>query len=185
MSNGAIAYHTKLEIADIYEMKSDYYLAPDDEKNRPFNAGKHCSCLTWIIKWIWSGNTTITQRRPSHGTMRKSHRTFTVTRHPKDNKSKASNSLFLVKMITKLERTYSNAYQNKDQHRTPSNNGGTKTIDEKTIEQPPLEPNSLAACISWCKTLTNEMVFITVEREIAVFQPSKLYTIISISAWLL
>ena len=38
------------------------------------------------------------------------HLTFTVTRQPKDNKSKATSSLFLVKMLTKLEWTESNAY---------------------------------------------------------------------------
>ena len=32
-------------------------------------------------KWVWSGNTTITHCRPTHGTMRKCHRTLTVTRH--------------------------------------------------------------------------------------------------------
>ena len=32
-------------------------------------------------------------------------------------------SLFLVKMNAKLERTHSNAYQYKDQHGTPTNNG--------------------------------------------------------------
>ena len=37
--------------------------------------------------------------------------TFTVTRHPKDNKSKATSPLSHVKMITKLERTQSNACQ--------------------------------------------------------------------------
>ena len=67
-----------------------------------------------ISKWVWSRNTTITQRRPTHGTVRKSHRTFTVTRHQYDNNSKATSSLFLFKMITKLKRTQSNAQQNKD-----------------------------------------------------------------------
>ena len=53
--------------------------------------------------------------------MKKTHKTLTVTRHLKDNKSKAisSLSLFLVKMIAKLERTQSIEYKNKDQHRTP------------------------------------------------------------------
>ena len=46
-------------------------------------------------KWGWSGNTTITNFRPTQGTERKSHRTFTATRHPKDNKSKATSSHFL------------------------------------------------------------------------------------------
>ena len=39
---------------------------------------------------------------PTYGIMRKSRRTFTVTRHVEDNKSKATSSLFLVKMIAKL-----------------------------------------------------------------------------------
>ena len=47
--------------------------------------------------------------------MRKSHRTFTVTRHPKDNKSKATSSLLLFKMIAKLEGTEGNAYQKQRQ----------------------------------------------------------------------
>ena len=50
-------------------------------------------------------NPAITNRRPNHGTVGKSHRTFTVTRHPKDNKSKATSSLFIIKMIEELERT--------------------------------------------------------------------------------
>ena len=33
--------------------------------------------------------------------------------------SKATSSLFLIKMIAKLERTQSNAYQNKDQTQNP------------------------------------------------------------------
>ena len=41
----------------------------------------------------------------THGTVRKSYRTFTVTRHPKDKKGKSTSSLFLVKLIEKLERT--------------------------------------------------------------------------------
>ena len=36
---------------------------------------------------------------------------------------KATSSLYLVKMITKLERTQSNVYSNKDKHRAPTNNG--------------------------------------------------------------
>ena len=43
--------------------------------------------LVWKSKWVWSDNTTITNCRPNHGTGRQSHRAFTVTRHPKDNKS--------------------------------------------------------------------------------------------------
>ena len=35
--------------------------------------------VTWKSKWVWSRKTTITHRRPTHGTMRKSHRTFQGT----------------------------------------------------------------------------------------------------------
>ena len=45
----------------------------------------------------------ITNCRPTHGTVRKIHRIFTVTRHPKDNKSKETSPLFLVKMTAKLD----------------------------------------------------------------------------------
>ena len=62
-------------------------------------------------KRAWSGNTAITNCRPTHGTVRKSYRTFTVTRLPKDNNSKATSSLFLVKMIAKIVRTKSYPYQ--------------------------------------------------------------------------
>ena len=78
---------------------------------------------------------TITQHRPTQGTMRKSHRTFTVTRHPKDNKSKTASSLFLFKMIAKLERTQSNAQQNRDKHRTPRPSGSTPNNGSKTTER--------------------------------------------------
>ena len=44
------------------------------------------------VKRVWSGNTTITHRRLAQGTVRKSHRIFTVTRHPTDNKSKSTSS---------------------------------------------------------------------------------------------
>ena len=47
-----------------------------------------------------------------HGT---SHRTITITRHQEDNQSKATSSLFPIKMIAKLEMTQSNAQQNMEQ----------------------------------------------------------------------
>ena len=43
--------------------------------------------------------------RPTHGTVRKSHRTFIVTIHLQDNISKATSFVFLFKMIGKLEWT--------------------------------------------------------------------------------
>ena len=51
-------------------------------------------------KWVWSGNTTITNRRQPHGTKRKNH--STTTRHQKDKLSKATSSLFPIKMIASL-----------------------------------------------------------------------------------
>ena len=36
-------------------------------------------------KWAWSGNTTITHCRQTHGTVSKSHWTLTVTRHQENN----------------------------------------------------------------------------------------------------
>ena len=36
-------------------------------------------------KWVWSGNTTITHCRSTNGTVRKSHRTLTLTRHQEDS----------------------------------------------------------------------------------------------------
>ena len=43
-------------------------------------------------KWVWSGNTTITNRRQPHGTARKSHPT--ITRHQEDKLSKATRGQF-------------------------------------------------------------------------------------------
>ena len=39
-----------------------------------------------------------------NGNWRKSQRKLTVTRHPEDNYSKASSSLFPIKMVAKLDR---------------------------------------------------------------------------------
>ena len=44
----------------------------------------------------------------TQGAFRKGPRTLTVTRHQEDNLSKATSSLFLVKIIAKLETTQSN-----------------------------------------------------------------------------
>ena len=55
----------------------------------------------------------------TQGTLRKNQKTQTATRHH-DNKSKGT-SFFLIKMIVKLARTQSTAYQNKDQTLFPIN----------------------------------------------------------------
>ena len=47
-------------------------------------------------KWVWSGNTTITNCRQPRGTARKSR--STITRHQEDKLSKAISSLFPIKM---------------------------------------------------------------------------------------
>ena len=60
----------------------------------------------WISKnskWVWSGITTITKRRQPRGTKRKSRPT--TTRHQEDKLSKATSSLFPIKMIALLEWT--------------------------------------------------------------------------------
>ena len=54
-------------------------------------------------KWVWSGNTTITNCRQPRGTARKSR--STITRHQQDKLSKAISSLFPIKMIAILEWT--------------------------------------------------------------------------------
>ena len=54
-------------------------------------------------KWVWSGNTTIPNCRQPLGTARKSH--STITRHQEDKLSKATSSLFPIKLIAILERT--------------------------------------------------------------------------------
>ena len=63
--------------------------------------------------------TTITHCRPTHGTVRKSQRTITVTRHQEDNYSKATSSFFPTKTTAKLERTLRTAQQTKDQTQNP------------------------------------------------------------------
>ena len=75
-------------------------------------------------KRIWSGNTTITHYRPTHGTARKSNRALAVKRHQEDNWSKITRPLFTVKMIAaKLERikkciTKQRPTQNTEVHKT-------------------------------------------------------------------
>ena len=65
--------------------------------------------------------------------MRKSH--TTITRHQEDKQSNATNSLFPIKMIAKLERTQSNAQQNIEQLQNPKM--GATINNESTTEPPP------------------------------------------------
>ena len=63
-----------------------------------------------IMQW-WSLKSSSNHKcRPTHGTVRKSHRTFIVTIYLLDNNSKTTSFLFLFQIITKLEWTQSNAF---------------------------------------------------------------------------
>ena len=59
--------------------------------------------ISKISKWVWSGNTPITNRRQPHDIARKSR--STITRHQEDKLSKAISILFPIKMIAILEWT--------------------------------------------------------------------------------
>ena len=79
-------------------------------------------------KSLGSGNTTIAHCRPTHGTARKNHKTFTVTIHLKDNKILATSSLFHVQIIAKLE---SDEYPKQ----RPTQNPHKQLEVHKTIDQ--------------------------------------------------
>ena len=85
-------------------------------------------------KWVWSGNTTITNCRQPRGTVRKSR--STITRHQEDKLSKAISSLFPIKMIAILKWTKSNVQQNIEQLQTPTM-GVTINRKSTTTEPPP------------------------------------------------
>ena len=85
-------------------------------------------------KWVWSGNTTITNRRQPCGTARKSG--STIRRHQDHKLSKATSSLFPIKMIAKLELTQSNVQQNIEQLQTLTK-GVTINKKSTTTEPPP------------------------------------------------
>ena len=78
-------------------------------------------------------NTTITNCRQTRGTARKSH--TAITRHQEDKLNKATRCLFPIKLIAKLEWTYSNAQQNIEQLQNPTI--GETINNESTTEPPP------------------------------------------------
>ena len=84
--------------------------------------------------WVWSGNTTITNRRQPCGTARKSR--STITGHQEDKLGKSTSSLFPIKMIAILEQTQSNVQQNIEQLQTPTM-GVTINKKSTTTEPPP------------------------------------------------
>ena len=78
--------------------------------------------------------TTITNRRQPCGTARKSR--STITRHQEDKLSKATSSLFPIKMIAMLKLTQNNVQQNIEQLQTPTM-GVTINKKSTTTEPPP------------------------------------------------
>ena len=70
---------------------------------------KICLMMFPVEEVSMIGNTTITNCRQTHGTVRKSH--TTTSRHQEAKLSKATSSLFPIKMTAKLEWTQSNAQQ--------------------------------------------------------------------------
>ena len=79
------------------------------------------------------GNSTITKCTQTHDTPRKSH--TTIMRHQEDKLSKATSSLFPIKIIAKLEDTQSNAHQYLEQLHDPAM--GVLINNESTTTEPP------------------------------------------------
>ena len=77
-------------------------------------------------------NTTITHCRPTHGTVRKSY--IKITRHQEDKQSKATSSLFPIKMIAKLEKAHGNVQQDMEQTQNPTM--GAIINNESTTTEP-------------------------------------------------
>ena len=99
-------------------------------KNRIYNNVGYIINIYQNSKWVWSGNTTITNCRQTPGIVRKSH--TTIRRQQEDKQSKATSSLLPTEMIAKLEWTQSNAQQNVEQLQNPTmavtiNNESTTT----------------------------------------------------------
>ena len=104
----------KINAMNAFKCKSDYSNNNDIKcKYWETTQHKHKSCDIKNSKWVWSGNTTITNCRQTIDTARKSH--TSITRHQEDKLSKARSSLFMNKMIAKLDWTWSNAQQNIEQ----------------------------------------------------------------------
>ena len=76
-------------------------IANSEDPDQGLRCLLHSSYKQFLIQR--SGNTTITNCRQPHGTARKSH--STITRHQDDKLSKATSSLFPIKMIAILEWT--------------------------------------------------------------------------------
>ena len=73
---------------------------------------------TKIVSEYDQENITTTNCKQAHDTMRKSH--TTITRHLEEKLSKATNPLFPIKMIAKLEWPLKNTQQNIEQLQNPA-----------------------------------------------------------------
>ena len=67
---------------------------------------------------VWKYHNHTLNTDPQH--REKSHRTTVFTRRQEDKQSKATSSLFPIKMIAKLEMTQSNTKQNIEQSQNPT-----------------------------------------------------------------
>ena len=85
-----------------------------------FSIKSHMSVTVQKNKGVWSGNNTITNRRPTHGTLRKRHKN--TDRH-NTIRAKQAALFFISKIIVKQERTPNTAPQTSVRHKTPTANG--------------------------------------------------------------
>ena len=105
----------------------------------------HNSLARLVSKWVWSGSTTITYCRQTHGIMRKSHRT--IMRHQEDKQNKATSSLFPIEMIVKVEWTQSNAQQNIEQLQNPTMGETINMNQQQQNHRPRTDSSQRLKCI--------------------------------------
>ena len=79
----------------------------------------------------------ITYHRPTHGTIRRRHRTLTATQQQGQNKSKAICFLFLSEMIAKLGRTHNYCITKQGPNIEIPTNSRSSNNNESTTAEPP------------------------------------------------
>ena len=82
----------KLSTYKCSQSSLQWFISYLESRQQTIDYGHGMSLLSFIknSKWVWSGNTTITNRRQPCGTARKSR--STITRHQEDKLSKATSS---------------------------------------------------------------------------------------------
>ena len=123
-----------------------------DSFSHALNGNLHVELLLVDMEWIWFRTVTYllkvseydqelprSHTVPTHGTVRKSNRTLTVTRHQEDNTIKATGSLIPIKMIGKLEGHKVLDNRTRSKHRTPLTAlmGVPLNNESPTTETPP------------------------------------------------